>query len=60
MVIALVIIFFIVFCALGMIAKSRTGTAPSIENLTKATLGLLFMIGIFLFLIFNFVSFFKY
>ena len=60
MAIALVIIFFIVFCALAMIAKIRTGTAPSIENLTKATFGLLFMIGIFLFLIFEFVSFFKY
>ena len=48
MVIALVIVFFIVFCALGLIAKIRTGTAPSIENLTKATFGLLFMIGFLL------------
>lgn len=45
MIVALVVIFFIVFFILASIAKKNTGTTPSVDDLGKATLGVMFIIG---------------
>ena len=45
MVVALVILFFIVFFVLASIAKKNTGTTPSFNDLVQATLGVMLIVG---------------
>lgn len=45
MIVALVVIFFVIFFVLASIAKKNTGTTPSFDDLGKATLGVMLIIG---------------
>ena len=47
MIVALVVIFFIIFFVLAAVAKNNTGTTPSFDDLGKASLGIMSLIGFF-------------
>lgn len=47
MVVALVVVFVIIFFVLASIAKKNTGTTPSFDDLGKLTLQIMLIVGFF-------------